>query len=61
MSTLSREFRKQLEKVVLVAREEAERGAAAALESFGVADAKLPGHLDDAGKNLRRKLRAHGR
>jgi hypothetical protein len=61
MSTLSKQFRRQLERAVLNAREEAERGAAAALESFGVADAKLPGHLDDAGKNLRRKLRAHGR
>jgi len=61
MSTLSKEFRRQLESTVLKARDEAERGAAAALESFGVADAKLPGHLDDAGKNLRRKLRAHGR
>ena len=61
MSTLSKEFRRQLERVVLAARDESERGAAAALESFGVADAKLPGHLDDAGKNLRRTLRAHGR
>jgi hypothetical protein len=61
MSTLSKEYRRQLENTVLKAREEAERGAAAALESFGVADAKLPSHLDEAGKNLRRKLRAHGR
>ena len=61
MSTLSKEFRKQLENTVLKAREEAERGAAAALESYGVADAKLPGHLDEAGKVLRRKLRARGR
>ena len=61
MATLSKEFRRQLENTVLKARDEAERGAAAALEAFGVADAKLPGHLDDAGKNLRRKLRAHGR
>jgi len=61
MSTLSKELRRQLENTVLKAREEAERGAAAALESYGVADAKLPGHLDDAGKVLRRKLRAHGR
>jgi hypothetical protein len=61
MPTLSKEYRRQLERAVLNARDEAERGAAAALESFGVADAKLPGHLDDAGKNLRRKLRAHGR
>jgi hypothetical protein len=61
MSTLSKEFRRQLENAVLKAREEAERGAAAALEAFGVADAKPPGHLDDAGKDLRRKLRTHGR
>ncbi len=61
MATLSRDYRRQLERAVLSAREEAERGAEAALESFGIADAKLPGHLDDAGKNLRRKLRAHGR
>jgi hypothetical protein len=61
MSTLSKEYRRQLESTVLKARDEAERGAAAALESYGVAEAKLPAHLDDAGKNLRRKLRAHGR
>lgn len=61
MATLSKEFRRLLENTVLEAREEAERGAAAALESFGVGDAKVPGHLDDAGKVLRRKLRAHGR
>lgn len=61
MPTLSKEFRRMLETTVLKARAEAERGAAAALESYGVADAKLPGHLDEAGKALRRKLRAHGR
>ncbi|MFO1477603.1 MAG: SAM-dependent DNA methyltransferase [Verrucomicrobiota bacterium] len=61
MVTLSKELRRQLESTVLKAREEAERGAAAALESYGVAEAKLPGHLDEAGKVLRRKLRAHGR
>ena len=61
MSTLSKEFRRQLENAVLKARDEAQRGAAAALEAFGVADAKPPGHLDEAGKVLRRKLRAHGR
>ena len=54
MSTLSKEFRRQLENAVLKAREEAQRGAAA-LDSFGVADAKPPGHLDEAGKVLRRK------
>jgi len=61
MSTLSKEFRRQLERVVLAAREEAERGAAAALESYGVGEARKPSHLDKAGEDLRKKLRAHGR
>src|ERR1051326_3731259 len=61
MTPLQKEQRKQLEKVILAAREEAEKGAGAALEAYGVADAKVPGHLDDAGKLLRRQLRAHGR
>jgi len=61
MATLSKEFRRQLEGVVLAAREEAERGAAAALESYGVGDARKPTHLDVSGEDLRRNLRAHGR
>ena len=46
---------------MLKAREEAERGAAAALESYGVGEAKKPTHLDKAGEDLRKKLRARGR
>ncbi|MCX6892690.1 MAG: hypothetical protein NTX51_14405, partial [Verrucomicrobia bacterium] len=61
MSTLSKEFRRLLENTVLKAREEAERGAAAALESYGVGEARKPTHLDKAGEDLRKKLRAHGR
>jgi hypothetical protein len=61
MNTLSKELRKQLESTVLKAREEAERGAAAALESYGVGEAKKPMHLDKAGEDLRKKLRARGR
>jgi hypothetical protein len=61
MPALSKEFRRQLEKVVLAARDEAERGAAAALESYGVGEARKPAHLDKAGEDLRKKLRAHGR
>lgn len=61
MSTLGKELRKQLENTVLKAREEAERGAAAALESYGVGEAKKPTHLDKAGEDLRKKLRARGR
>lgn len=61
MSTLSKELRRQLENTVLKAREEAERGAAAALESYGVGDARRPSHLNKDGADLRNKLRAHGR
>ena len=61
MATLSKELRRALERAVLVAREIAEKGAAEAIVSFGVGDAKAPPHLDEAGKLLRRKLRAHGR
>ena len=61
MSTLSKEYRRQLENAVLKAREEAERGAAAALESYGVGETRKPTHLDKAGEDLRKKLRAHGR
>jgi hypothetical protein len=61
LSTLAKELRKQLENTVLKAREEAERGAAAALESYGVGEAKKPAHLDKAGEDLRKKLRARGR
>jgi hypothetical protein len=61
MNTLTKESRKQLEKVVLDARQEAERGAAAALESYGVGEARKPAHLDKTGETLRKRLRAHGR
>lgn len=61
MATLSKELRRTLERAVLVAREIAEKGAAEAIVSFGVGDAKAPPHLDEPGKLLRRKLRAHGR
>ena len=61
MSTLSKEFRRQLENTVLKARDEAERGAAAALEELGLSETKIPTHLNDAQQKLRRKLRAHGK
>ena len=47
--------------IAMSAREEAERGAAAALEAYGVGEARKPTHLDKAGEDLRKKLRAHGR
>jgi hypothetical protein len=61
MSTLSKEFRRQLENTVLKARDEAERGAAAALEELGLSETKIPTHLNEAQQKLRRKLRAHGK
>jgi hypothetical protein len=61
MATLSKELRRALERAVLVARDIAEKGVTEAIVSFGVGDAKAPPHLDEAGKLLRRKLRAHGR
>ena len=61
MSTLSKEFRRQLESTVLKAREEAERGAAAALEELGLTEARIPVHLNEDQQKLRRRLRAHGK
>jgi len=61
MPTLPKELRRQLESTVLKPREDAERGAAAALESYGVGEVKKPTHLDKTGEDLRKKLRARGR
>lgn len=61
MAALTKEFRRQLQSAVIKARKEAERGAATALEAYGVGDARKPTHLDKSGEDLRRKLRAHGR
>ena len=61
MATLSKEYRRQLENTVLKARDEAERGAAAALEELGLSETKIPTHLNEAQQKLRRKLRAHGK
>lgn len=61
MTALPKELRKQLEKAVLAARDEATTGARAALTALGVGEAKKPDHLDAAGEALRRRLRARGR
>jgi hypothetical protein len=54
-------LRRSLEKVIRQARDLAETGAADAIRRLGVEDAKAPAHLDETGKALRRRLRAHGR
>lgn len=61
MSTLSKEYRKQLEKVVIAAREEAERGAFEALNALGLTETKIPTHLTEEQQKFRRSLRAHGK
>jgi hypothetical protein len=61
MPTLHKDLRGKLEKAVLAAREEATKGAMAALLALGVGDGKKPGHLDKDGEALRRRLRARGR
>jgi hypothetical protein len=60
-NSLPKPLRTQLENTVKAARDVAEKAALAALHQLGVGDAKLPEHLDDAKKSLRRRLRAHGR
>jgi hypothetical protein len=61
MSTLSKDLRSKLEKAILVAREEATKGAKSAFIALGVGDAKKPQHLDAAEEALRKRLRARGR
>lgn len=61
MPTLPKNLRGDLDDAVGDARVEAEKGARAALVALGVADAKKPAHLDNAGEDLRRRLRARGR
>lgn len=59
--TLAGELRGRLESAVRSAREAAEAGATAALIRLGVADEEAPAHLEEAGRLLRRRLRAHAR
>ncbi len=61
MHALDRNLRNQLESAVKQARTLAEAGARAVLDELGVADPTAPAHLDDTRRELRRRLRAHGR
>lgn len=54
-------LRRALEKAVRQARDVAEEGARDAIQRLGVADGKAPAYLNDAEKDLRRRLRAHAR
>lgn len=61
METPAPTLRKQLERVVVEARDAAEAGARAALESLAVQNQKPYAHMDSSKRALRRRLRAHGR
>ena len=61
MQPLEKSLRNRLENTVKIARTVAEEAAKAALEQLGVGDATLPPHLSAAERELRRKLRVHGR
>ena len=61
METLAKPLRKQLEDAVVKARDEAENAARTALMHLAVGDAEAPKHLTDDERDLRRRLRAHGR
>lgn len=61
MQPLDKALRNQLERAVKNARDTAETGARAALDQLGVADPTPAAHLSDTERELRRRLRAHGR
>jgi hypothetical protein len=61
MQPLDRTMRAKLERAVREAREIAEAGAAASLQQLGVGDASVPPYLIDSERDLRKRLRAHGR
>ena len=61
MKPLAPTLRKQLERVVVGARDVAEAGARAALESLAVPHREPHAHMNSAERALRRRLRAHGR
>ena len=58
---LDKKFRNKLERTVKEARDVAEEAARAACKQLGVGLAKSDAHLTDDEKDLRRRLRIHGR
>lgn len=61
MQPLDRVLRNQFENTVREARDIAENASHAALEQLGVSDALTPSHLNEQERDLRRRLRIHGR
>ena len=58
---LDRTLRKRLERAIKDAREVAETAARAALEQLGVGESAPFAHLSEGERDLRRRLRVHGR
>lgn len=61
MQPLEKTLRNKLERTVKEARDVAEAAASAVLEQLGVQEAAPYDYLTDAERELRRRLRAHGR
>ncbi len=61
MQPLEKSLRNQLETIVKQARDVAEEAAKAALNQIGVGEASPLAHLTVEDRDLRRRLRAHGR
>jgi len=61
MQPLEKSLRNKLERTVTEARDIAEDAARAALEQLGVGEAAPFAHLSEQDRELRRKLRVHGR
>lgn len=61
MSFLDKTLRRKLESAVIKAHNIAEQASRNALSSLGVGSAEAPSHFEEKDKNLRKKLRAHGR
>ena len=59
--SLDKQLRNRLEHIIVEARNITESAAQAALEQFGVGEAMSFAHLNEEERELRRKLRAHGR
>ena len=61
MPSLDKPLRNQLERTVKDARDVAETAIRSALEQLGVGEANPPPHLSENERDLRRRLRIHGR
>lgn len=61
MQTLDKTRRNRLERSIKEARDVAEQAARATLEQLGVGETSPFSHLSEPDRELRRKLRAHGR